>query len=54
MMASASPSTARAVSLAQLLGRPDFTGGDTLIGGLQLDSRKVQRGDLFLVCHIPF
>ncbi len=48
MMVSASPSTTRTVPLAQLLGRPDFTGGDTLIGGLQLDSRKVQRGDLFL------
>ena len=48
MMVSASPSTTRTVPLAQLLGRPDFTGGDTLIGGLQLDSRKVKGRDLFL------
>ncbi len=48
MMLGADTAAARTVPLAQLLGRPDCMGGDTLIGGLQLDSRKVQRGDLFL------
>jgi UDP-N-acetylmuramoyl-L-alanyl-D-glutamate--2,6-diaminopimelate ligase len=38
----------QALPLSDLLGRANFFGGDTLIHGLQLDSRKVQSGDLFL------
>ena len=37
-----------AMPLSQLLGRPGCSGGDTLISGLHLDSRKVRKGDLFL------
>jgi UDP-N-acetylmuramoyl-L-alanyl-D-glutamate--2,6-diaminopimelate ligase len=48
MMMAADTSAVRTVPLAQLLGQPGCIGGDTLIRGLQLDSRKVQRGDLFL------
>ena len=47
MMATRAPAT-RAMPLAELLGRPACAGGDTLISGLQLDSRKVRPGDLFL------
>ncbi len=36
------------IALAELLGMPDCSGGDTQISGLQLDSRKVGPGDLFL------
>ncbi len=36
------------LSLAELLGSSGCIGGDTLIRGLQLDSRKVRSGDLFL------
>jgi UDP-N-acetylmuramoyl-L-alanyl-D-glutamate--2,6-diaminopimelate ligase len=48
MMMAGAAVTARAMPLAELLGRPGCVGGDTLVGGLQLDSRKVRRGDLFL------
>lgn len=36
------------MSLAELLGKPTLAGGETLISGMQLDSRKVRSGDLFL------
>tara|TARA_R110001599_G_scaffold65838_2_gene185909 strand:- start:162300 stop:163790 length:1491 start_codon:yes stop_codon:yes gene_type:complete len=38
---------AQPMPLSELLGRADCCGGDTPIQGLQLDSRKVQSGDLF-------
>lgn len=47
-MMPATATVAQALPLSDLLGRADFCGGDTLIYGLQLDSRKVQSGDLFL------
>ena len=48
MMMGAETAAVRTVPLAQLLAQADCLGGDTLSRGLQLDSRKVQRGDLFL------
>jgi len=48
MMMAASAMAAPAMPLAQLLGRPGCAGGETAISGLQLDSRKVRSGDLFL------
>tara|TARA_R110001592_G_scaffold363371_1_gene685661 strand:- start:283211 stop:284701 length:1491 start_codon:yes stop_codon:yes gene_type:complete len=39
---------AQSMPLSELLARSDCCGGDTPIQGLQLDSRKVQSGDLFL------
>ena len=48
MMMAASHSMASPVALSDLLGRPGCDGADTLIRGLQLDSRKVSAGDLFL------
>lgn len=39
---------AQPMPLSELLGRADCCGGDTQIQGLQIDSRKVQSGDLFL------
>jgi len=47
-MMPATATVAQALPLSDLLGRADCCGGDTLIYGLQLDSRKVQSGDLFL------
>lgn len=47
MMASAG-AAAQSLSLAELLGMPGCEGADTPVQGLQLDSRKVRRGDLFL------
>ncbi len=47
MMVSGS-AAAQALPLAEVLGLPGCIGGDTLIHGLQLDSRKVRSGDLFL------
>jgi UDP-N-acetylmuramoyl-L-alanyl-D-glutamate--2,6-diaminopimelate ligase len=47
MMATAAAHTP-SMALSALLGRPDCSGGDTLIHGLQLDSRRVAPGDLFL------
>ena len=41
-------STAAALPLADLLGLPGCAGGSTLIHGMQLDSRKVRSGDLFV------
>ena len=48
MMMATSAVTPAAIPLARLLDRPGCAGGDTPISGLQLDSRKVRRGDLFL------
>ena len=39
---------AKPMSLPQLLGSHDTTYADTMISGMQLDSRKVRPGDLFL------
>jgi UDP-N-acetylmuramoyl-L-alanyl-D-glutamate--2,6-diaminopimelate ligase len=47
-MMPATAAVAQALPLSDLLGDADCCGGDTLIYGLQLDSRKVQSGDLFL------
>jgi UDP-N-acetylmuramoyl-L-alanyl-D-glutamate--2,6-diaminopimelate ligase len=47
-MMPATGAVVQALPLSELLGRAECSGGDTLIHGLQLDSRKVQRGDLFL------
>lgn len=47
-MICASESAVPVMPLSELLGRADCLGGDTPIRGLQLDSRKVQSGDLFL------
>ena len=38
----------RPMPLAELLGCPGCAGASTLVSGMQLDSRKVGRGDLFL------
>ena len=48
MVAGNTASGVGSMSLSCLLDRPDCVGGDTLISGLQLDSRKVCGGDLFL------
>lgn len=48
MMAAPGAVAAPAMPLAQLLAWPGCAGGDTCISGLQLDSREVRRGDLFL------
>jgi len=48
MMAVASAASSRVMPLGELLDRPGCAGGDTLVSGLQLDSRDVRRGDLFL------
>jgi UDP-N-acetylmuramoyl-L-alanyl-D-glutamate--2,6-diaminopimelate ligase len=47
-MMMATNTAAPSLPLAELLGRADCAGGDTMIHGLQLDSRKVRGGDLFL------
>lgn len=39
---------AQPMALSELLGTADCAGADTVIRGLQLDSRRVQVGDLFL------
>jgi UDP-N-acetylmuramoyl-L-alanyl-D-glutamate--2,6-diaminopimelate ligase len=44
----ASGQAAAAIPLGVLLGSPGCTGSDTQITGVQLDSRQVQPGDLFL------
>ncbi len=41
-------SDSRSMSLPQLLGREDGAFSETLITGMQLDSRRVRPGDLFL------
>ena len=41
-------SAAAALPLSELLASSSCVGGDTMIGGIQLDSRKVCPGDLFL------
>jgi len=43
-----SQSAAVALPLSELLASSSCAGGDTMIGGIQLDSRKVGPGDLFL------
>ena len=48
MVAGNTASGVGSMSLSCLLDRPDCVGGDTIITGLQLDSRKVCGGDLFL------
>ena len=44
----AASQAAASIPLGALLGSPDCTGSDTQITGVQLDSRRVQPGDLFL------
>lgn len=48
IMAGNTAAAPRSMPLSRLLGRPDCAGGDTVITGLQLDSRSVSDGDLFL------
>ena len=48
MMMAAAPGETQSMPLAQLLGAAGCNGGDTLISGIELDSRKVSSGDLFL------
>ena len=48
MMMAAVPRPVSAMPLAELLGMPGCVGADTIIRGLQLDSREVVPGDLFL------
>jgi len=48
MMIAAFPGPVPAMPLAELLGMPGCIGADTIIRGLQLDSREVVPGDLFL------
>jgi len=43
-----SQNAAAALPLSELLASSNCAGGDTMIGGIQLDSRKVNPGDLFL------
>lgn len=47
-MMAAGAQTAPALPLAELLASPGCAGGATMISGIQLDSRKVSAGDLFL------
>ena len=48
MMVAGVPASMSPLPLAELLGRPGCPGADTMISGVQLDSRKVVAGDLFL------
>ena len=48
MIADAQPLSAQPMPLPQLLGSENGAFADIMISGMQLDSRKVQRGDLFL------
>ncbi|NCF20087.1 MAG: UDP-N-acetylmuramoyl-L-alanyl-D-glutamate--2,6-diaminopimelate ligase, partial [Haliea sp.] len=41
-------SAPRSMPLSRLLGRDPCRGGDTLVSGLELDSRRVGNGDVFL------
>ena len=48
MMQVAAHEISQPMPLAQLLGSPNCEGGATLISGIELDSRRIRRGDLFL------
>jgi UDP-N-acetylmuramoyl-L-alanyl-D-glutamate--2,6-diaminopimelate ligase len=48
MMQVAAHEISRPMPLAQLLGSPHCEGGATLISGIELDSRRIRHGDLFL------
>ena len=47
-MMAASQLPASAMPLSQVLGGYESIAGSTMVSGLQLDSRKVKAGDLFL------
>ena len=47
-MMAASQSVVPAMALSEILGGSPCAGADTMIAGMQLDSRKICPGDLFL------